>query len=244
MDVRCGLVVRARAGRRAEYQPLRSPLCPDAQPLTLAESYRRVLGLQQLYLADLDAIAGGEPHWDLYGQLLQRGTQIWVDAGVADLRRAETLAQLAVGPAHVQGIVVGLESLPDADLLGAILRAVGPQRVVFSLDLRAGVPICPVPEWSELGPQALARHVLDCGVRRWIVLDLADVGMDTGPNTLSLCQYLRQADAQAHIATGGGIRGLDDLLLLQRHRIDAALVASALHDGRIGPEELAALKCR
>ncbi len=244
MDVRGGRVVRARAGRRADYQPLCSRLCPDSRPLTLAETYRRALGLQQLYLADLDAIAGGEPDWDLYGRLLHAGVQLWVDAGVADLRRAEALAQLAVGPVRLHGVILGLESLPDPRLLRAALDAIGPQRLVFSLDLRAGVPITRVPRWRALSPQVLLPEIAACGVRRWIVLDLADVGMGSGVGTLPLCRQLRAALPDAHITTGGGVRGPDDLRLLQREGIDAALVASALHDGRIGPHELAALRDR
>jgi phosphoribosylformimino-5-aminoimidazole carboxamide ribotide isomerase len=242
MDVRGGLVVRARAGRRAEYQPLCSRLCPDSRPLTLAESYRRALGLAQLYLADLDAIAGHEPDWDLYGRLLHVGVQLWVDAGVADLRRAEALAQLAAGPARLHGVIVGLESLPDVGLLEAAMCAIGPQRLVFSLDLRAGVPITRVPRWHELPPPSLLREILACGVRRWIVLDLADVGMGSGVGTLPLCRQLREASPDAHITTGGGVRDLNDLQLLQREGIDAALVASALHDGGIGPDDLAVLR--
>ena len=42
------------------------------------------------------------------------------------------------------------------------------------------------------------------------------------------------------LVAGGGVRGLNDLALLANVGCDAALVATALHDGRLGPAEVAA----
>jgi phosphoribosylformimino-5-aminoimidazole carboxamide ribotide isomerase len=99
-----------------------------------------------------------------------------------------------------------------------------------------------VPEWRDMQPLDLASLALRAGVRRMIVLDLADVGMGQGPNTLPLCRELRNLDPTAEIIAGGGVRGHDDLRALAAAGCDGALVASALHDGRLSAEKCAAMR--
>ena len=56
LDLVNGQVVRGIAGRRQEYRPIASALCPNAQPTTLAKSLVGELALREAYVADLDAI--------------------------------------------------------------------------------------------------------------------------------------------------------------------------------------------
>jgi phosphoribosylformimino-5-aminoimidazole carboxamide ribotide isomerase len=65
------------------------------------------------------------------------------------------------------------------------------------------------------------------------VLDLARVGMGEGVGTEPVCRSLRCIDPKLQIISGGGVRGLGDLESLAQAGCDAALVASALHDGRV-----------
>src|SRR5947209_7775724 len=57
LDLKAGLAVHAVAGDRAYYQPIRSILHQGSDPIGLARAYRDKLGLSDLYVADLDAIA-------------------------------------------------------------------------------------------------------------------------------------------------------------------------------------------
>jgi phosphoribosylformimino-5-aminoimidazole carboxamide ribotide isomerase len=95
------------------------------------------------------------------------------------------------------------------------------------------------PTWRGLDAEAIAARALDAGVRRLIVLDLARVGTGMGAGTEALCRRLRQLDGGLEITAGGGVRGPADLATLAASGCDAALVASALHDGRITPSDLA-----
>src|SRR5439155_862068 len=81
-------------GRRAGYRPVVSALCGSAAPADVAEAFRREYGVGELYLADLDAIGGGEPAWPVYEALTAAGFGLWVDAGV---RTAEDGLALARG---------------------------------------------------------------------------------------------------------------------------------------------------
>jgi phosphoribosylformimino-5-aminoimidazole carboxamide ribotide isomerase len=51
--------------------------------------------------------------------------------------------------------------------------------------------------------------------------------------TEPLCRALRALDAGLEITVGGGVRSAADLEVLARAGADAALVATALHDGRL-----------
>jgi phosphoribosylformimino-5-aminoimidazole carboxamide ribotide isomerase len=71
------------------------------------------------------------------------------------------------------------------------------------------------------------------GIQRYIVLDIAHVGMGCGVRTAPVCQALRRRAPAVQIATGGGVRSMDDVVAAGQWGCDLVLVASALHDGRI-----------
>ena len=66
-----------------------------------------------------------------------------------------------------------------------------------------------------------------------IVLDLARVGLGEGVGTLPLISALRADHPAIDIVAGGGIASPDDMNRLEEAGATAALVGSALHDGRI-----------
>lgn len=230
IDLKGGQVVRGVAGHRHEYQPIRSRLCSGSDPLDVAHAFRNKLGLKELYIADLDALAGSEPLFSLFRALSDKGFRLLVDAGVRSARDVDRLTDVGV-----EGIIAALESLSEVDALKNVVTAAGPKRTVFSLDLRNGVPM---NSWGQATPVEIGREVLGLGIRRLIVLDLACVGTGQGPgeNVLRLCSDLRAMCPDAEIISGGGVRNPEDLATLARHGVTAALVASALHDGRIGRE--------
>ena len=59
-----------------------------------------------------------------------------------------------------------------------------------------------------------------------------------GTRTLDLCREIRRHHPDLTIVAGGGVRGLDDLKTLADAGCDAALVASALHDGRLTRQDI------
>ena len=71
------------------------------------------------------------------------------------------------------------------------------------------------------------------GVRQLIVLDLAQVGTAGGTGTLDLCTRLSAAHSGLDVIAGGGVRRPEDLHLLRQCGVGTALIASALHDGRL-----------
>ena len=120
IDLMGGVVVRGVAGERERYQPLHSWLCPDANPTTLARAFVERLGFHDVYVADLDAIAGQSPAWSIYQQIADAGLRLWLDAGVGDVTRAAELAAWSFASRVFEGVLVGSESLRDIEQLPQI----------------------------------------------------------------------------------------------------------------------------
>jgi phosphoribosylformimino-5-aminoimidazole carboxamide ribotide isomerase len=230
LDLKEGRVVRAVGGRRSEYRPIISRLVDGATPGAVTAALAAAFRPRELYVADLDAIAGAPPAIPTYGEIRQPGVALWVDAGVREARDAEALAA-----AGVDGIILGLESVRGPESVRAAMRTLGPARVLFSLDLRGGTLLGDWAAWgvSRASPLTLAGKVADAGVRRVIVLDLARVGGGQGTGTGPLCRSLTSAFPGLEVFAGGGVRGPEDVRDLEACGAAGVLVASALHDGRI-----------
>ncbi|HET7564671.1 MAG TPA: HisA/HisF-related TIM barrel protein [Gemmatimonadaceae bacterium] len=237
LDIADGRAVHARGGRREAYTPVVSQLTPTpGDAMALARAYVETLGAREIYIADLDAIAGRLPNEALVRSVAALGAEPWVDAGVTGTARAE--ATIEAGAARV---IVGLETLPSVDALAGVARAIGDARTVFSLDLRNGVPIARTDSALRDAPVAVTQRAIDAGARTVIVLDLARVGTSAGVD-LALIAELRRAHPGIELVAGGGVRGVDDLVRLADAGCDAALVATALHQARVTRADIDAVR--
>ena len=151
---------------------------------------------------------------------------------------------------EVATVIVGLETLRGPAALAEILHRIDPARIVFSLDLRGGrLIIANGASWASANPENLVEEVMSIGVRRILLLDLAQVGRSQGTGTRLLLDRLvtRYATARGgHLnwIVGGGISEVAEIESLGEAGASAVLVGSALHDGRIGSIELAGLERR
>jgi phosphoribosylformimino-5-aminoimidazole carboxamide ribotide isomerase len=238
LDVMHGEVVRGAGGRRHEYRPIVSRLTPSSRPLDVANALASHFGCREYYVADLGAILGGEPAWPLYAALHEQGFRLWADAGIRRLERAGQLAD-----AGIDRIVVGLETVAGPVELAKMTEAFG-KRIMFSLDLHQGEPLGNRDAWragrvnAPVDAASLADQGVRLGVRHLLVLDLACVGCDSGTGTGDLCTYLCTKYPDVSISVGGGVRHRGDLEELRNCGVQAALVASALHDGRMTRADL------
>src|SRR5262245_50715602 len=109
IDLKGGQAVHARGGRRATYAPIEQSAGRriDGDPVELARHYVETIGLAEIYVADLDAIASGPPQDEIIRGISVLNASLLVDAGTADADAARRVA--AAGAAT---LVVGLETLP------------------------------------------------------------------------------------------------------------------------------------
>lgn len=228
LDIKNGTAVHARGGDRDHYAPLRSIVHEGHDPVELAGAFRERCGYETVYLADLDAIQHGRRNLHLYERICNLPLALWVDAGVRNGDDAGQIIGLGAS------VVAGLETLQGPNALAELIKRFGPERVIFSLDLRSGTPVVAAENlWHESDPCMIADVAVNCGIEQMIVLDLARVGMNTGLGTLPLIESIRKKHGDLKVIAGGGIAGPQDLASLEIAGVWGALVGSALHDGRI-----------
>jgi phosphoribosylformimino-5-aminoimidazole carboxamide ribotide isomerase len=243
IDLKQGNVVRGIGGRRTEYRPIVSSLAEGHKPVGIAEALVRTFDIETIYVADLDAIESSEPDFDSWRAIADCGVKLWIDAGTVSPHRTRLVAE-SLGRAAISGsVVVGLESLPSSTQMGEIFQVAG-NEPIFSLDLREGRPLARHADDQEMSPLAWAAEAVQVGFQRLIVLDLADVGTGRGTGTLDLCRAIRSQYPQAEIISGGGARHVSDLQELAGAGCSAALVASALHDGRVTRDDCESIRHR
>lgn len=225
LDLKDGAVVHAKAGNRAAYRPIASPFGAADDPVAIARGLLAITGSPALYIADLDAIAGSGDHFERVRGLADAlpGTTLWIDAGFSGV--ADCAGWLPLGAT----LVIGSESLAAVDDWREIHAAFG-ERVVLSLDFDAG---------GSQGPQALFADPA-LWPRRVIVMSLARVGTDAGPDIERLKAIIAMADGRA-IFAAGGIRDARDLAALASLQAHGTLVATALHAEAVTQKEIAAL---
>jgi len=225
LDLKAGQVVHARAGERAQYKPIETPLAAGSEPIAVLEGLLTLARFRRFYIADLDAIARSGDHRAAIADLSRRHPEIelWVDSGIATADAALALAETGAVP------VLGSETLATTAELAATLRRLGPARSVLSLDYRGDRFLGPV----EIETEATTWP------ERVIVMTLSRVGGKAGPDFARLGAIGQRAGAR-HIFAAGGVRDHTDLEKLAAMQLAGALVATALHDGRLDRAAIAA----
>lgn len=232
LDLKQRIVVRAVGGQRSQYGPLTSPLVDSPAPGHVARRFAQ-LGFGECYVADLDAIAGAEPDWNSLAEILESGSRIWLDAGPRTVAALHHLAAFRHGEKAVARVIVGLESVEWPEQLRALFEVLGPERAIFSLDLFDGAPWTRAAGWEGLSPHAILDVAIETGFRQLLLLDVHRVGRRAGPTSLQIPERWRRERPELEWYVGGGVRDLADLKSLDAAGFSAALVATALHEGRL-----------
>ena len=224
--------MHARGGHRAQYEPVgeAAGVVIDGDPIALARAYVDVLGVRELYVADLDAIEQGPKAMQSahIAGIAAPGVPLWVDAGTSTVADAKRVRQTGASI-----VVVGLETLQRLDALREICADIGGDRVALSLDVRNGMPIVP-PNVGHATATAveIAATSTATGVRTMVLLDIARVGTGAGIDA-ELVAEIRTAAPEVALFAGGGVRDASDLATLARVGCDGALIATALLTGAV-----------
>lgn len=191
-----------------------------------------MLGFSELYLADLDAIAGKQVNFEVYRRIVsETGLELMVDAGVSDIEAAKKMLEN-----QVSKIVIGTETLRSKSFVEQAVKLLGNDRVIVSLDLMGDKVLVKLGFDGCKNALCLLRDFRGMGVLGFIVLDLARVGSGEGVNM----DFLKQAIASLStgVYVGGGVRGVADLIELRDLGLSGVLVATALHNGKISITDL------
>lgn len=222
IDLKDGIVVHARQGKRDTYQAIDSPLCRSSSIFEVIEAFLGIYGFDTFYIADLNGIAHQGDHNELITEALTRFPHIafWIDKGHhqydPDIRQLNNYLP-----------VLGSESYRDETISGIKTYK---SNFILSLDYSNSTALGAERLFSD--PALWPKNI--------IIMTLDRVGSNNGPDLDKLTNFCKQYPGKNFIAAGG-IRNKQDCVLLSKAGIHQALVASALHSGAIKAEDIAKL---
>ncbi len=221
-DLKGGVVVRGARGDRSHYRPIAgtSRIVTTSEPSGVIEQIKP----KETYIADLDRIMGlGDNALAIAS--MSRLTRTMADVGV----KAESDASDALKSSN--SVILGTETAPLD-----VIRGCQGTRAIVSLDMRYGRMMYSDPAFNVEPLEALKLlNGLELGAI--IILDVARVGSGEG---IDLDLLEKAASLSKHpVIVGGGVRGVEDLERAECCGAEGAIIASAVHDGKI---PLAALR--
>jgi phosphoribosylformimino-5-aminoimidazole carboxamide ribotide isomerase len=207
MDLRHGAVVHGKAGNRSEYLPLDWGISRSSEPLPYIEELRP----KYLYIADLDRIERTGTHDDVIRACARRVSVCYVDRGM------RTPDEILKGDTIVN--VIGTETCGDN-----LSRY---KSGFLSLDIKHGKVIP-----SGRTPVDMLVEADRMGFEGCIILNLGAVGTQKGIDQENTLRSLRSAYS-GKLLYGGGVATVDDLRRLADAGFDGAIIATAVHQGKI-----------
>jgi phosphoribosylformimino-5-aminoimidazole carboxamide ribotide isomerase len=227
VDLKDGQAVHAIAGVRNEYKPVQ--FC-SGDPQRLVTHYLQI-GVAEFYIADLDAITVGAVQLDLLRHLCQltgnHRTLLdigWAGLGASklDRERARSITELSTAYPATRWIAA-IESMPSLNAVKELTSLVPGSRLLIGFDYNHEKLIGKIrmDDWIDIG--------LSSQVSGAVILDLAQVGSQSGPTTGPHCQLVKDAVPDWTIFSGGGIRNARDVENLTSAGCERCLVGTALH---------------
>nr|WP_304020874.1 HisA/HisF-related TIM barrel protein [Methanospirillum hungatei] len=204
--MKSGKIVHGKSGMRDRYVPVTSLHADTAEPIRFIEQMRP----RFLYIADLDRICGNGDHDALIPELAKRTERILLDRGCK-------------GPDDMPDIlgvsmIVGTETA--ADTLDQFTKG------VLSVDMKNDLVI----PWNR-DPVTFLSSCNQYRFEMVILLDIGRVGTGRGLDTERLSAF--RAAYAGPLLWGGGVSSEEDLVLLEKAGFDGAIIATAVHTGKI-----------
>lgn len=228
MDLIGGKVVHGVAGIRSRYRPIKSKVTDSVLPMEVASDLRKLFPFAEIYIADLDAIDQRGSNMADVLALRGLGYVVYLDAGIGGAGDVDSTMQ------RIDRIVVGtetLESLRELEVICTLHPC-----VVVSLDYKGDDLLARDRSLMGLGPEKLVDSVCRAGVSEIIYLDLSRVGTDSGVKSSRTERVI--AASRVPVLVGGGVRDTSDIQRLGEMGAAGVMVATCIHSGRIGEEDL------
>lgn len=222
IDIRDGRCVRLVQGDYA-----RETVYGD-DPAAMAQRWAAE-GATRLHVVDLDGARDGERQNANAIDRLLRAVNIPVQVGGGIRRLADAEHLLASG---ADRIVIGTAAAEQPAELRHWVAALGAERIVVGVDVRNDLVV--TRGWiatSTLTAAGFCRQLVEAGVVRILFTDVSRDGMLTGPNVEAVRTIV--TDSGLRVIASGGVGSIDHLHELADAGAEAAIVGTALYDGRV-----------
>ncbi len=222
LDIYNRTVVHAQGGNRQNYQPIHksSVLCNTSKPIEVINA----INPKEVYIADLNILQGIGEHDTNFNDIravLQK-VKTMLDPGISSLSDIGDTLSLA------SSVILGTETAS----MDTISRAASefPGRVNVSIDIKNGRILTRDPNMPN-DPIEVIGMLNNMDIRDIIILDMDRVGTSSGVDA----QFLSTIAASSNhdVLLGGGVKDMSDIKSLKDIGLKGALVATALHNGKI-----------
>jgi phosphoribosylformimino-5-aminoimidazole carboxamide ribotide isomerase len=224
---RCVQLVQGDFGRETTY---------GDDPLAMAQ-YWQAQGAERLHVVDLDGARDGQR---ANAQVIQRLIEaldipVQVGGGIRSLETARGLLDQGA-----DRVVVGTAAAEQPEALADWVAALGTEHMIVGVDARNG--LVATHGWrqtSSLHAVEFCKALSDLGIRRVLYTDIDRDGMLSGPNVPAT----REVARITRVIASGGISLSEHLRQLADAGAEAAVIGTALYDGRLRLREAQAVAC-
>lgn len=195
------------------------------EPVAIAETWEKQ-GAKTLHIIDLDAALNTGNNLKIISDIADAvSLRIQVGGGIRKLQAAQNLLE-----AGITRIILGALAFKEPHALSKLLKRFGDERLIVALDHQDGRIM--VEGWktpTKLGIEKALVKFLDLHIQTFLITSITRDGTLTGPDFKTLgeaCAY-----PSVSIIAAGGIGSLNDLVVLNRIGVNAAVVGKALYEG-------------
>ena len=222
IDIRAGRCVRLIQG---DYS--KETIFAD-NPMEMAIKWESE-GAEYLHIIDLDgAKEGSAVNMDVISKICaDSAARIQVGGGIRDYETAARYMDVGVSR-----VIMGTSAVDRTDELERILKSIGAESLVVSVDAREG--IVALDGWtreSRMTVETVVKNIEALGVKRCMYTDILKDGTLSEPNYAGVENVVSSTNMK--IMAAGGIAALSQLKQMSIVGVEATIVGRALYTGDI-----------
>jgi len=222
IDIRAGRCVRLIQG---DYS--KETIFAD-NPMEMAIKWESE-GAEYLHIIDLDgAKEGSAVNMEVISKICaDSAARIQVGGGIRDYETAARYMDVGVSR-----VIMGTSAVDRTDELERILKSIGAESLVVSVDAREG--IVALDGWtreSRMTVETVVKNIEALGVKRCMYTDILKDGTLSEPNYAGVENVVSSTNMK--IMAAGGIAALSQLKRMSIVGVEATIVGRALYTGDI-----------
>ncbi len=217
LDLKNGLAVSGKSGKRETYKPLKTVFSNSPDPLEIAEALKN-RGYNQLYVADLDAITGNGSNLEIVKKI-NSIIPVMLDAGITNRADFKTVCK------NAEKIIVATETIESLEELDEIFSEFSQCSLILSVDIINGEILS---KHLKLDFKDVIEMIERIKPSEVIVLDVSGVGTSSGFNEQFIDDF---TNMDTSLTVGGGVT-MENIEHLTELGVQNFLIGTAIHGGK------------
>jgi phosphoribosylformimino-5-aminoimidazole carboxamide ribotide isomerase len=216
IDLKDGIAVSGKSGKRETYTPLKTVFHSSSDPIAITIALKES-GFERIYVADLDAIEGKGSNLQVAGEMNQI-IPVMLDSG---LNNSDDVGKILD---TVDKVIIATETIKSLEELELLFSLFPKENLVMSVDVKEGIVL---GKHINADFKDIIKMIKKIKPFEVILLDISRVGTENGVDPGLINSFI---DLETNIILGGGVRN-QDILELSERGIKNFLLGTALHSG-------------